>query len=345
MRALGTIAAWFGRPGLVLAAAAPLVLAVGLLELFGPSSGPLGKAELQRLGTALVKGDFLPGEITFLAVVTAHVFACLVAIAMALHLLRRTPQSVPFARMGVLLALVVAVAVPAMMIGSTASAGRISFGAFAAFFAHAQVAAPFARPLFAGGPSPLALAIVVPTAFGVAAVAMMSAAANAQLQLFHTIFESRGQQQAARVRQLHERMKRCLYTLAVVLVTSTVSASIFFHLPSRVALAPGVAPKGVEAALAARFADFAAELSLFWGVIYTLTLAAAVGLPLFLLQARVRRALEPPPLSKASRDQRELLITSGVLDEGREQVKFFTTLLAPLVAGPVANLLQTTTLF
>ena len=338
-------AGWFGRPVLVLAAAVPLLIAVALLQLFGAASGPLDAAELRYLGEALVKGDFLSGEITFLAVVTAHVFACGAAVFMALDLLRRTPQSAPFTRIGVLLTLAVSVGLPILMIGSSASAGRVTYGAFAAFFEHSGAAPPFAEPVFAGGPSPLALAIVLPTSFGVVAVAMMSAAANAQLQLFHAIFERRGQRQAPRVRQLHERMKRCLYTLAVVLVTSTVSASIFFHLPSRVALLPSIDPKGEQAALAARFAGFAAELSLFWGVIYTLTLAAAVGLPLFLLQARVRRALEPPPLSKASQAQRELLVTSGILAEGREQVKFFTTLLAPLVAGPVANLLQTANLF
>jgi hypothetical protein len=315
-------------------AAVPLIISLGLLQVFGPFTGPLAGTDLQSLGAVLPNSDFLPGELTFLAVVALHIAICAVTTWMAWNLLARTPGSALFARWGIWVSVSAVAGICLVFLAFPTVAGSLAFGTYAEFFRGTGTAPGFIEPFFLNV-SPLALAIAFPTALGVVAVAMVSAAANAQLQLFYDIWRRRGADQAARLRQLHQRMKQCFYALAVVLVTSTVAASSFFHLPAGFP----VAEKTPAAALIKRFSGFASELSLFWGVTFTLTLAAAVGVPLVLLHISIRQSLEPP-FAGAAVQQRRLNVEGGLLSEGREQVKFVLTLLAPLCAGPVTNLLQ-----
>lgn len=326
-------------PWLVFFAGVPLLLAVVLLELLGAGTGPLLDTELEKL-TGLSEQRFLPGQTTFVAIVTAHVAACAVAVMMAVDMLRRTPRSRPFTLAGIAVAALFVAALPLAAIRFSGNAVELTYGVYQSFFDEVKAAPAFTTAVI-GGLTPLHLGLLLPSAFGIVAVAMMSAAANAQLRLFRLVVEGRVHKQVARIRQIHDRLKRCLYALGMVLVTSTVAASLFLHLPARLA----AEKDSVEAPLLARFSSFASELSILWGLVFTLTLAAAVGLPLFLLQNRVRRALEPPPLGAAGSAQRTLLAESGIPAEGREQLKFLTALLAPLAAGPISNFLQKATLF
>ena len=322
-----------GSSGIWLAAL-PLACAVLLFEVFGPFAGPLSSAELAVLKKAIPPTDFLPGEITFLSVVALHIAICAATLRLAVGLLRRTPGAATFGRTGLWVAAAVGAAIAALFLLLDSATGGLAYRAYQSFFTETELAPGFS----AAGPlhiSPLSLAILLPTILGVVAVAMTSAAAHAQLHLFRRLFERPGGQ-AARVRQLHGRLKQCLYALSLVLVTATVSASLFFHLPTRFA----VIPKSNGEPLMARLSAFASEMSFFWGLIFSLTLAAAVGLPLVLLHARVRRALDPPFPGMERGPHRKLIEETGLLQGGREQVKFFVTLLAPLCAGPAANLLQ-----
>jgi hypothetical protein len=322
-------------PWQVFLCAAPLAVGLLLLQLFGPWAAPKGSLA----GLTVPVSGFLPGLLTFTAVVTAHVFACLAAIMMALDLLRATPRSRPFARNGLILAVAVSAILVAALVLMPSNAGELTFGGFKAFFADVDAADRFTRPLGLRV-APLHLAIFIPTGLGVVAVAMVAAAANSQLSLFGHIIATRGARQAARIRQLHGRLKRCLYSLAVVLVTSTVAATLFFHLPARLSAAKDTQ----AAATLTSMGEFASEISLFWGLIYTLTLAVAVGLPILLLQNRLRRALEPPFTGPAD-SPRAQLASAGILSQGREQVKFLTALLAPLVAAPLTRVVESAALF
>ena len=328
-------------PVLVAVAALPLIVALCLLELVGPFAGPLAQAELLELRLTLPEHIFVPGALTFLAVAAAHILVCLAAIAMAVDLLRRTPRSFAFTAGGVLVAAGVISGMILVFFSLKSVAAELAYTAYEQFFTRARTPSPFVVR-GASGLSPLGFALVLPTGFGIVAVAMMSAAANAQLHLFNRIFDRSAAAQAARIRQLHGRIKHCLYALSVVLVTSTVAASLYFHLPTGYEL-PKEDTRAAE--LMGRVSAYAAEMSLFWGFIFSLTLAAAVALPLVLLQQRVQRALEPPFNDRNWPRERKLVDQTGTATPGREQVKFFVTLLAPFLAAPVASFLKTVTFF
>lgn len=161
----------------------------------------------------------------------------------------------------------------------------------------------------------------------------MAAAATGQLRLLQALPDLPEADQEGLLCLVHGRIKRCLYALAVVLVTSTVAASIFFHLPSQMLA-------GRSADIAKRYSHFAGELSIFWGAVYTLTLIAAVGVPLLLVQHKLRLyldGLKPPDAAVAVHNR---LAGMGVTGKAAEQFKLILTMLAPLATGPVANFLQ-----
>ena len=79
---------------------------------------------------------------------------------------------------------------------------------------------------------------------------------------------------------------------------------------------------------------------MFWGAVYSLTLFAAVGVPLLLVQKKVRdfiEALQPPDRAEPVRTR---MTQAGVLQGGGEQFKVLLAFVAPLVSAPVASFLQ-----
>lgn len=92
--------------------------------------------------------------------------------------------------------------------------------------------------------------------------------------------------------------------------------------------------------LRARLDDFAGELSLFWGAIFTLTLLAAGAVPLLLLQQRVRRYSENSSSAAALADALKRLGDTGLLSDGLDQVKLLGAVVAPLASGPISHFVQ-----
>lgn len=328
-----------GSPAMVLLAGAPLLLAILLLQLIGSPAAPLARDELVLLGQSLDQPAYIPGLITFLAVVAVHVCACVVALLVAGSMLRRTPggASYGWAAAALTAAIVLAFPLAAWLSGFTTY--QLSYHAFVDAFRTMGAGASFVGQ--EGTLTPLVLAMLVPSCAGVAAVAFMAAAAYSQLRRFPPAIGETGEARTTYVTRIYERLGRCLYILGIVLVTSTVSASLFFHL----AAGFGVEAKTPEAGLIARLAGYASELSIFWGCIYTLTLGAAVGLPLLLFQQRIGSRLEELSEDDEAAEECRRLGESGILSGGGDQLKFLATFLAPLAAGPIANFAQATTLF
>jgi hypothetical protein len=321
-------------PLMVLAAAVPLLLGVALLQLFGPLSGPLTDAEIRTLHTSLPAGQFLPGELTYVAVLAVHFCACAGAVWVARDMLRETPDGA-YGRVAATMAAVLIVIVPLGALVPDVTVYRLTYTAFAENFRGAGGASFFGESSLVGV-SPLVLGMLLPTWAGIVAVAAIAAAANSQLRKFPPALGHSGIARAAYVAVVHSRLKRCLVVLSIVLVTSTVAASLFFHLPGGFALLPNTP----QAALMERLTAFASELSFFWGCIYTLTLAAAVGLPVLLFQQRVGSRIEELAADTTAVDERDGLLKAAIISSSVNQLKFVTALFAPLAAGPIANFFQ-----
>ena len=355
---------------LVLFAAAPLLAATGLLQVLGPLQGPVGQRELETLTAAVSKHQFLPGAMTYVALTTIHLFTCLVSIAFAWLVLRSSSHWRRFAGLGIgmaafLLLLIVGLA---WRSGQSVAAFRLSYLTFVDLYRNTGAEPSLLYPRV-GPLTPLSIAAFFPTALGIASVALTAAAATSQLaQVFRRSFQT-AEEEEAQLCLVHSRIKRCAYLLSLVLVTSTVSAALFFQMPSKLYLseeasgcctaamtsAAHVADATAEAT--ARDADiarkrveltrkrveaFGAELTTFWGAVYTLTLMAAVGVPLLLVQKHLRDFLEQLKPPERAEETRRRLAETGVLAGGGEQAKTLIAFVAPLVSAPVMSFLQAT---
>ena len=345
---------------LILFAAAPLLAATIFLQLWGPAGHPLSHDQLAALRGALSEQAFLPGAVTYAAITTIHLFACGGAIVFAGLILASVPRRLPLAMAGVALAFLVAML---MLAAATAegdiAAYRLTYFAFEELYRGTGVGTALLAP--GSGLTTLGLAVYVPAVLGVLAVALTAAAAAGLVGQVYDASDPDEKEQEALLCHAHGRIKRCAYVLSFVLVTSTVAAALFFQLPAKLALSDATlaccldasgrvldpATPGFDADTARRLATararvegFAAELTMFWGAIYTLTLLAAVGLPLLLVRRKVYDfldALKPPGRAAAARQR---MLEAGAVSGGGEQIKVLLAFVAPLVSAPVTSFLQ-----
>ncbi len=328
---------------LVLLAGVPLLAAISFLELLGPRGFPLSETELARLHALLPAEPFLPGAVTYAGIGTIHLFVCIAAILLALLVLTSVCGWQRLALVGFAMACAFAILILAVAgLGDSVAAFRLSYSAMADLYRDTGVGGWFLEP--AAGPiTRLGLAMYVPTVLGVFAVAIAAAAATSQVGHLYAQSTSNEGEREIRLCLAHATIKRCTYGLSLVLVTSTVAAALFFQLPSKLiagAASADPALAGALAPLTARIDAYAAELTMFWGAVYSLTLFAAVGVPLLLVQKKVRDfidALQPPDRAAPIRTR---MTQAGVLQGGGEQFKVLLAFVAPLVSAPVTSFLQ-----
>jgi hypothetical protein len=125
-------------------------------------------------------------------------------------------------------------------------------------------------------------------------------------------------------------MRFGFYLLTAVLVTSTLAASLFFHLPTK------LLAEGSDGPLV----PYAGELSIFWGTVFTLTLLATVTPPLLHARHRLAAITEGVVDADEEDETRKWLSQEGLLESFGQQLRLILALLAPLITGPVANFLQ-----
>jgi hypothetical protein len=177
--------------------------------------------------------------------------------------------------------------------------------------------------------SALSISAWVLTGFGVAAVVTATMAAGVAARPL----PQTGTESEAWKEQFSQRVKLLqsdLYVLSLVLVSSTINASLYFHLPVT------LYSKKLQPPVAAYLDD----LTLFWATIYTLTLIASIIPAYFHLRAQAKS------YARANLDidhPGEIRIWLSSLTANNAisgQIMNVAVLLAPLFAGPLGNMLQ-----
>ena len=179
--------------------------------------------------------------------------------------------------------------------------------------------------------SKLALLVCVPTILGIVAVLSASGVAVVMARDIPEEDETIWRQHfSQRVHDLQE----CFYVLSAVLVTSTLSAAIFFHLPIEL----------IEQDHAVREAlgSYTKGLSIFWGGIYTLTLMAIFLAPTLLLWYRARVYAHKFHSVDSPKQFRDWLSTNELTITTNRHIGNFTALLAPLMVSMVSSATQFT---
>lgn len=292
-------------PWIVLITGVPFVTAVVVLNFVGPTA----TANFVVDATA-PRG--LPGLVSFCAVAVAQICLCLGVLFGIVRLFARipVPDKRPYVWLGVAYGAVMFAAL-ALMPTYGGVAGELTYRMGARLLDEAHPAWLASNVV---GPTPLYLGYFVPSFLG--SLTVIAAATTMYALVRYRTRES----------ETDSQLRTILYAMTLILVLSTLAASLFFHLPQSI----------VAGDDRAAFVAQAAEVSLFWGVVYSLTLAATV-LPAYVL---VQEDQTDRPQDSRDRPSDSNLADGSKADHGTRRIELIVTVLAPMVTGPVASLIQ-----
>jgi hypothetical protein len=170
----------------------------------------------------------------------------------------------------------------------------------------------------------------IPTFSGMGAVAFAAAFAYASSRGL----PQRHERDEAVWREALERrvkaLQRSVYLLSAVLVSSTVTITLFARLPT------GLVVNSDETALATALSRYASGLSTFWGALFSMTLIASFAAPAFHL---LNQAYGTRHGAGHSAEVKHWL-HEHVFQSLKRQLATAFSLLAPLLVGPVSSLLS-----
>ena len=167
------------------------------------------------------------------------------------------------------------------------------------------------------------ISILLPVAFGVAAVCAGSCHAAAIVEGAGGTDQGDGGQAA---RDAADRLVHSLVAMSVLLVGSTLLLTLYFRLPQALyGAGEAAAPAGVE------YLNFANVVSIFWGTVMTLTLVAV-----YAPHALALRSHAPVPLGELLQKGAE---SSAVYSGLARKAEVVVSALAPLLAALTTQLL------
>jgi len=318
---------------LLLPPTVPLVVAALLVQFIGPAD--MGTVPAPGESAAPEPAGFrhLGDRITFAAAVSLHLTVCAGALGYYAWLLRaarpRFRRALHAAPLG-LGAVVLAALATSAHLEPVSVIHHYTYGNIRDLFEALAATEDLTRALPGLGLSRLALYVLLPSALGIFSVTF---AAAAVVFLVHSLASAGEAAWEEELRDCHDTLFRCFYVLSAVLVTSTLAASAFFHMP--------VGLLAAEAESAGALRAYADGLTLFWGTVFTLTLLAVFAAPLLILW---RQAQGYAARTSGVRDRRAFhawLAERGLQKRLAEQLQGVGALLAPLLVGPLGTLLET----
>jgi|GEM_PF-4603324 len=212
--------------------------------------------------------------------------------------------------------------------GSGLAVYQLTFFNFSTLLCHSPALNNLCEP-YLWGVSKLALLVCIPAISGI--VAVLSASGVAIVAVSDIPEENEATWRQLFSQRVHN-LQECFYVLSVVLVTSTLSAAIFFHLPIEL----------IEQKNAVRetLGVYTKGLSMFWGGIYTLTLMAVFLVPALLLWHRARVYAHKFHAVDSSKQFRDWLSTQELAITTNRHIGNFTALLAPLMVSMISSATQ-----
>lgn len=302
----------------------PVLVALAVVQWIGVPKiavAPSGAIDLLAFQDAA-------GRLAFAAVVVVHTVVC---IAATLYFAVQIARFAGAWRGPIAVATVTsAVAVVAAIIGLAFVEPKLAIYRYTYFeIADLLAGSPVAAGLLGShaGVPVLAVAVLYPSALGIAAVLAASGVGAAATLALGDLRDSEGH---ARLVERAHVLLHSFYALSAVLVTSTLAAALFFRLPMH-ALERAETMEGLRPALG----SYLNGLGTFWAAVYTLTLFAAFAAPAARLYLHVQTVASGDGAGMTVADwlrARGLKLSLG------ENIKNALVLFAPLLVGPLGDM-------
>lgn len=310
--------------------ALPFLLAIGLVQFIGT---PFESKELPALAndqTAAMR--HAADRINYVSAVALHTGICLGAIFYFFMVLRRI-LTTGWVALCLMMALTAGSVIALLFLATKADWAVVLYQVSYANIDLILRQSALALYLTGNGPpgemSRLAMAVLFPSALGIVSVVLGAGVTCTALRQVRTATK---EDWAAAFGVNMRILFRCFYALSAVLVTSTVTALLFFRLPS--GLVP-VKPAFVDFTVA--LSTYTGSVATFWGAIYTLTLLAVFAAPVAILYVGARHhveTLDPKP------ELRDWLREHGLDTSVGQSLKNMVVVLAPLLVGPLGDITQ-----
>lgn len=303
----------------------PLLIALVTLQFLVPETdlhAPMPKGPMPEgwWSSQLKPTTYSGGFIGYAAAVSVHILICIVVIVFNLYHIsnseagsQRKLLSIACLYLLTLAILLIVTNHPGLI------AYKITFLNFQSFYAGSHL-------FEALGPM-IGLQVIVPTIFGIAAVIFAATGAES---LFVDLDKDASALNEQAFKAKIAILKRGFQCLSIVLVSTTIAAAVFFHLPAR--LYEEDAAKIVTA--------YADEVTIFWGAIFTLTLIATYAPHLFRLRTLGNRHAEALKLNADHSGLPEWLSDTALFGNFKNHLATLITLLAPLITGSLSTVIQ-----
>jgi energy-coupling factor transporter transmembrane protein EcfT len=169
----------------------------------------------------------------------------------------------------------------------------------------------------------------IPTFSGMGAVAIAAAFAYASARGLPATQDKSDPAWRDALDQRIKALQRSVYLLSAVLVSSTVTITLFAHLPV------GLLSTGGTPAIATAVSKYAAGLSTFWGALFSVTMVASFAAPVLRLLGAAYGAE-----NLAGDAELQAWLREHVFQSLKRQLATVFSLLAPLLVGPLSSLLS-----
>jgi len=176
----------------------------------------------------------------------------------------------------------------------------------------------------------LTLLAWIPTFFGMAAVSLAASFAYANACALPPSRDGNDPAWRDAIALRIKALQRSVYLLSAVLVSSTITITLFAHLPI------GLVADSKELALATALSKYATGLSTFWGALFSITLIASFAVPAL----RLLGAAYGAEKAVGAGGELQRWLHEHVFQSLRRQLATVLSLLAPLLVGPLSSLLS-----
>lgn len=299
----------------------PLLIAIAALQLFVPDTALRATMPETWWAMHMKPAGYSGGFIGYATAASVHILVCITVIAFNLYHLLTCEASTR--RYLIILALSYAFVVCLFMV-LTNDPDLAAYKLTYLNIRELYVGTPQADRILAS----FSLHVLVPTLFGIVAVAFAATGAES---LFTEFDNDAGKLNGEVLKAKIAILKRGFQSLSVVLVSTVITAAVSFHLPARL----------YENEAAKLVSDYADEVTIFWGAIFTLTLLATYAPHLFRIRSLSQSYAKVLQEREPGAAQPEWLSDTALFGNMRSHIGAVFTLLAPLITGSLGNLIQT----
>ena len=306
----------------------PVVLALGILEIYGPYGELLTGDELELLHATQV--SFASGKLIFVAIAALHHFICIIAFFQFYALFRYVPKQIRycyivFSTLIILLAVLFTTPILHYLVPYESRYSELALHTLIKIY-NIDVSCTnedVRESVFSW--MQFVSASTLPLVFALFPSTLFVALTNAQIRWFVYVKEY----ERGRICYIcHQSLMQCLPMLSSIWISSAILSSIWFHMPANIY---NTLRKSISEDILQKLQNYGDNMALLLGTIYTLIILIMVAWPIWWLKRKERAVGYAPK-------------TGFVVD--RQKTNYFWLMrqslivLAPLISTVLVNWLE-----